>query len=268
MRAHGLTACDCLWFIFCVNLYFWFISSPSPQIWGVGGRFLAQVSIQILELIYECNFQMDTNAAPPRLAPAQNINTAENYRNNSSKGERKVVVQHKILFVSQWCRLWLIECQPACRYLDNNMFSILLTGHTLPMSYYLASPGGWTGVDVLCTCCCCLSTQSPDQIVSGTKTFRIYSLRSWLDILYKSRSLWGLVCRIIPGLIIPRSRDSGIICDSLSPVLWSWEMCPARVWAQDCQEDKIFSWEHSLQQSFYTTAARFAPGADWQFEWS
>ena len=64
------------------DLYF----SLAPQIWGVGGIFLAQVSIQILELIYECNFQMDTNAAPPWLEPAQSMNTAENYRNNSSKG--------------------------------------------------------------------------------------------------------------------------------------------------------------------------------------
>ena len=109
MRAHGLTACDCLWFIFCVNLYFWFIFSPSPQIWGVGGRFLAQASIQILELIYECNFQMDTNAAPLRLASAQNMNTAENYRNNSSKERNSL--QDTVCPSAAWrCWLWLIEC--------------------------------------------------------------------------------------------------------------------------------------------------------------
>ena len=28
-------------------------------------------------------------------------------------------------------------------------------------------------------------------------------------------------------------------------------MCPAQAVAQDCQEDKIFSWEHSLQSCYY-----------------
>ena len=265
MRAHGLTACDCLWFIFCVNLYFWFIFSPSPQIWGVGGRFLAQASIQILELIYECNFQMDTNAAPLRLASAQNMNTAENYRNNSSKGRKSI--QDTACPSAAWrCLLWLIECQPACWYLDNNMFSepsILLTGHPLPMSYYLAGPGGCTGVDVLCTCCCCLSTQSPDQIVSGTKTFRIYSLRSWLDILYKSRSLRSLVCRIIPALIIPRSRDSGIICDS---VYCDHEKCVQLGYGLRIVKKTKYFRGNTLYNNLGTTGARFAPGADWQFE--
>ena len=144
------------------------------------------------------------------------MNTAENHGNNSSKGQKFCLTAQDTVCVSPIGvdYLWLIECQPLCWYTDNNMFSApssLLTGRTLP-SWVITWPAQAAGV---LSTCCCLSTQTPDQIVSGTKTFRIYSLRSWLDILYKSRSLWSLVCRIIPGLIIPRSSDSWLICEAL-----------------------------------------------------
>ena len=150
MRAHGIT----VFFFYNISALIYFsLHGSDRDLWGVGGRFLAQVSIQILGLIYECNFQIDTNAAH-QLAPAQNMNTAENHGNNSSKGARSFAsVQDTVCLSPFWCWLWLIECQPACWYTDNNMVSkpyTLLTGRTLPvMSYYLASPGCWCPLHLL-----------------------------------------------------------------------------------------------------------------------
>ena len=60
---------------------------------------MAQVSIQILELIYECNFQIDTNAAPPA-GTGTKYEYGRKLREQFIKGGAEVLPRYKTLYVS------------------------------------------------------------------------------------------------------------------------------------------------------------------------